>query len=422
MELYQLVVENYKRDKWKARPFDGMLEIKNTKRDQLLPFLKLCVSEISEGGTFVDAAFSFLTPEEFREIVDFTFQKAAAETWSTVLLSVVDYASLQFPELLLPYHERLVKRRGLSYADRWAWRGAGALEIDFLSKLIKSGNAELAHDAWECLVNIRTEEAIQRSYELFDLACERRDIGFNTFAHDSGFELKNGECRKLFFDDTYHIVFSSEYRAEQNKHRIHSVNITVQSKENHPTWHAEQLVSDATSFGGSLHSKCGCCGEKLHQLVRVPKKYLGNCWPITFATCLSCLGWEEHILFFVHDEQGTPLSYGKKENFCVPEFPGVALKEAEVSLVKTAERWKFQDWGLSNNRENLNRIGGMPTWVQGAEYPDCPCCHRTMTFCAQLDSALLTETGEEWLWGSGGICYLFLCDECRMSGSLWQCT
>ena len=133
MELYQLVVENYKRDKWKARPFDGMLEIKIQSAISSYPFWKLCVLEISEGGTFVDAAFSFLTPEEFRDCRLY-FPKAAAETWSTVLLSVVDYASLQFPELLLPYHERLVKTSaGLSYADRWAWRGAGALKLIFLA-------------------------------------------------------------------------------------------------------------------------------------------------------------------------------------------------------------------------------------------------------------------------------------------------
>lgn len=45
-----------------------------------------------------------------------------------------------------------------------------------------------------------------------------------------------------------------------------------------------------------------------------------------------------------------------------------------------------------------------------------------MTFLLQLDSDLPTEDGGEWLWGSGGIGYLFWCDSCKVSGLLWQCT
>ncbi|SUA50259.1 Uncharacterised protein [Paenibacillus thiaminolyticus] len=90
--------------------------------------------------------------------------------------------------------------------------------------------------------------------------------------------------------------------------------------------------------------------------------------------------------------------------------------------VPAPARWRTQDWALSNGRENLCRIGGMPSWIQDAQYPSCPECRETMAFIAQLDSDLPLADGGEWMWGSGGIGYLFWCDCCKVSGHLWQCT
>lgn len=85
-------------------------------------------------------------------------------------------------------------------------------------------------------------------------------------------------------------------------------------------------------------------------------------------------------------------------------------------------RWFWQAWGCSNSRENLNRVGGEPSWIQDAEYPSCPSCDKLMPYLFQLDSDLPTAGGGEWLWGSGGIAYGFWCDGCRISGVIWQCT
>lgn len=143
---------------------------------------------------------------------------------------------------------------------------------------------------------------------------------------------------------------------------------------------------------------------------------------IEFYTCMSCLGWEADALFFVHDESGIPSPFSEYSEKVEPAMPAEPLKETPVQYVLSPPRWGFQDWALSNGRENLNRIGGAPSWIQDSQYPECPKCNALMVFVAQLDSNLPTVGGEEWLWGSGGICYLFWCDNCRVSGSLWQCT
>ncbi|MNT59195.1 hypothetical protein D3C72_1966820 [compost metagenome] len=98
------------------------------------------------------------------------------------------------------------------------------------------------------------------------------------------------------------------------------------------------------------------------------------------------------------------------------------MLEAEVDLFAAPARWRWQDWGESNGRQNLSRVGGAPSWVQSANYPACPDCSQDMDFAMQLDSGLPQEEGGEWLWGSGGCNYTFWCKDCRVSGQLWQCT
>src|SRR6185436_2099056 len=103
-----------------------------------------------------------------------------------------------------------------------------------------------------------------------------------------------------------------------------------------------------------------------------------------------------------------PLDFGDVD----PEFPSGPIKETTVRLHVTPDRWRWQDWGLSNSRENLNRLCGYPSWIQSAEYPVCSICQERMRFVLQLDSDLPAADGSEWMWGSGGLCYAFWCDQC----------
>ena len=134
------------------------------------------------------------------------------------------------------------------------------------------------------------------------------------------------------------------------------------------------------------------------------------------------LPWERQPLFYRHDPSSSPSSIGYDGPRISPQFPVGPLREAVVGLAETPRRWFWQVWGCSNSRENLNRIGGEPCWVQDAEYPRCPTCDSVMAFLLELDSNLPTTDGGEWLWGSGGIAYGFWCDLCGVSGFLWQCT
>ena len=104
------------------------------------------------------------------------------------------------------------------------------------------------------------------------------------------------------------------------------------------------------------------------------------------------------------------------------DFVGLPLVETKVALVDLGPRWATQDWGHSNGRENLHRVGGPPCFVQDPDYQTCSGCGKTSHFLMQLDSELPAADGTEWLWGSGGIGYVFWCNACRRSSYMWQCT
>ncbi len=62
---------------------------------------------------------------------------------------------------------------------------------------------------------------------------------------------------------------------------------------------------------------------------------------------------------------------------------------------------------------DASTLGGIPMWLQDAEFPRCIDCGRLMTFLAQHDNGPL---GEE------GIYYAFFCAVCRVAGVTYQQT
>ncbi|WP_165249879.1 hypothetical protein [Paludisphaera soli] len=62
---------------------------------------------------------------------------------------------------------------------------------------------------------------------------------------------------------------------------------------------------------------------------------------------------------------------------------------------------------------SFSQLGGHPTWIQDAEYPECPDCHQTMPFVGQISNEDCQEFGE-------GIYYLFACGRCGVTATGYQ--
>jgi Domain of unknown function (DUF1963) len=60
-----------------------------------------------------------------------------------------------------------------------------------------------------------------------------------------------------------------------------------------------------------------------------------------------------------------------------------------------------------------SQFGGHPTWIQDAEYPECPKCNNPMPFVAQLAGEEVEEFGE-------GMFYAFCCIGCKQACTTYQ--
>lgn len=214
----------------------------------------------------------------------------------------------------------------------------------------------------------------------------------------------------LFSAHILHMTFPAPYLAEMLEKRSSKA-----ENRCHPTW--VETSGDASTFplGGGSEASCGICSEHLHHIItfdRIPDGLGVTDLPaLELSVCLACLSLGSGVLSYQHDGRGYPhdISQGKRW----PQFTEVReffhFKPTVVALANLGARWQRQNWGGSNGRENLHRIGGHPTWVQNAEYVPCPLCNQVSTFLMQLDEGLLTideRRGEPWgwNWSGGGIC------------------
>jgi hypothetical protein len=102
---------------------------------------------------------------------------------------------------------------------------------------------------------------------------------------------------------------------------------------------------------------------------------------LDLAYCFSCAdGWEP--AFHLHDTDGRPRPLDQTmRKLPLNSFEGEDVRPAiAAKVMRTPPRWQHQDWAMANDRENLNRIGGEPTWIQDPGYPACPSCQAAMPF------------------------------------------
>lgn len=184
-----------------------------------------------------------------------------------------------------------------------------------------------------------------------------------------------------------------------------------------PTWHLDTPVAGSARFGGAVAASCGLCGQPLALLIGWEAMPPDLRSPAEIVTCLSCLGWSSPVLYFAHGDGGVR-SVGPVSGPSAPEFPADPLPATTVTVHPTPRRWRRQEW---SHGQNLHRFGGPPTWVQSPDAPDCPRCHLMMDFLLQLDS-LDIAGGPWWLWGSGGLLYVFACADCDTTATFWQCS
>jgi len=410
-----------------ATPVVESANLATSHPEAISDFVMSVIGRFPKGGTFLHLTFSFLPQERWSEVVEFALNALEVSGGTKdAARSVIDYASFQCPQALHPHLDRLfqLQLHYQSYIRAYPWRESGEQHFPFLRSTLE--HADSTDDerelAWVALHETRHANAVSYATSYAEMRSNlpflpRSDEWIRGHLHRVGFHSENYSLRRLCTDSLYHLQLSPSFFVPLTRpHWLERI---------HPTWQLPDSIQ-TLQFGGMGQNACSSCGQKQHRLLTLDPIPAGlgvtGMGKLELDTCLSCLGWEQQQLFYKHDDDGIPFSVCYGGPSVVPQFPVGPLRETEVGLSSTPRRWFWQDWACSNSRENLNRIGGEPCWIQDAEYPNCPFCLKTMHFLFQLDSDLPTASGKEWLWGSGGIAYGFWCDECKVSGFLWQCT
>ena len=212
----------------------------------------------------------------------------------------------------------------------------------------------------------------------------------------------------------YHIIFPRSYFGAPYAPHL---------AKHHPTWRFEGGEA-GYNLGGVLGEPDGDAQNPLFHLITLdplPRDLPVRSLPRLILAAHVREVNEGEIVFYEHDAQGMPRRIGERTQ--VKYVQDEPIKECEVTLAPTPARWAAQDWGMSNSRQNLARIGGEPSWIQGTSVPTCPICGEKMEFLMQLDSELPScEQSGEVYFGSGGILYVFWCERTRVSGFFMQCT
>ncbi len=420
MDKIDSLIDGFVADGWKSEPFEAMLAIWREHPDDIPRLVINIVDRLPDGGTFLDAALSYLPEEDFAVAVEHAWAAIERRGHSRATDAVMEYASLQVPHLLTPYLERfftLMPNEG-SYFDVLPWRAADGAELRRLRRILASDQpAAIRRRAWRCLhaaSDLADVSVLAEHYVVMG-----HDAPVEGYLLETGIDVSTTPPRRLTTEHVLHLSFRRDYFTESRSSHM--------ERKNHPTWDPPADRSGIElGFGGTVTGRaCGNCGDDFDGLVELTgeaAELIEVGQRVQLVTCLTCLGWEIEVMFFAHNDAGVPTAIALPSELSEPQFPAGSLARTTVVLTETPTRWRAQEWGSANSRENLNRVGGDPTWVQSAEYPDCPRCDQLMPFIMQIDSELPDSDGAEWLWGSGGICFVFWCEQCAVSATLWQCT
>ncbi len=148
-------------------------------------------------------------------------------------------------------------------------------------------------------------------------------------------------------------------------------------------------------------------GTALRQLVQVAQ--------LRIVTCRRCIRHSLSPLFFAFAGDGTVTHLFREleDDFEPPPPPKKPLAAAPTNV-------KLRPGALvmsyyQRDPEAMNRVGGLPTWVQTPRPVPCPKCARPMRFVAQFDD----PPGDIWT-GSPGVLLAFFCPADRVGATTTQ--
>jgi hypothetical protein len=215
----------------------------------------------------------------------------------------------------------------------------------------------------------------------------------HAYAHEAGWDLlDNGGRRDLFFTTAMPLVTP-----------------------------AETLADDRTvSVGTPTDHNCQWCGRQFVSMLDIHLtsdtvsflKLSGTRLRVTTCDVCSCYG----IVFSKNDGTGGSTWHPSNSRPAyLPDNPNDWDAFPERPLVLSGRKRNFMESASWTYVPGVafSQIGGLPTWIQDAEYPDCPECSQTMLFIGQISNEDFDPLME-------GIQYCFVCPQCNVTATSYQ--
>ena len=175
----------------------------------------------------------------------------------------------------------------------------------------------------------------------------------------------------------------------------------------------EEATASSVRCRTRINEQCSSCGGSLYWLFdfsEISAEYMVGIPAEAPRKVLCCLHCSCFGPFFTNygqcgaeqlrvENDGCGFQYNGDRESCIRR-----LVDSPCSPFACAEPFAIDD---------ASTLGGIPMWLQDAEFPRCTECGRLMTFLAQHDNSPL---GEE------GIYYAFFCDRCHVAAVSYQQT
>lgn len=277
-------------------------------------------------ATFLDAALDLLD--------DAAYVRTTSEAWRRFRLGhraaglsrVLRSAMLQHPDVFADDWECLLQAQvdGADDLDRPnAWHALDEPTArQWLGWTTAAGiDDTLAHRRATALLHCEHLQVVRDAWR--QLAPDSTTSSARYTLMSAGFAVEDGQLRGLHDPEPRHLLLGAdqwEQMLAQQADWKRDIWLAQAS------WRPDGPVTAGALMGGALAGTCGLCHQPLHRLLALedatgaPFAHEG---PLTLATCLSCQGWEERALFFVHDVDGQagPHRSQKREMPLPPHFP-----------------------------------------------------------------------------------------------------
>ncbi|MDS0524715.1 hypothetical protein NNC19_03420 [Clostridium sp. SHJSY1] len=339
----------------------------------------------------LEEMYNLISDENIEELKEYSMElyDSGNDTWENILLNLLCLRDANIDECLK------VLVRDECYYPQELFKGASKEVRDLiLNQLELEENKTDINHILMALAWIGDDKVV----EIFN-NWKKQEPNFSKvlyvpaheYSYEAGWKLdSNGNKRDLFFKECY------------------GVKVGQHKKE------------DSVSFIEKHNGKCKWCGRNLNSLLKVDlndekMKFLeieGK--TLNLVTCDNCACYGNVYMDVDFYGRSRWSSYN-----ITPEYLPKDIDLEDYDYDKSIcieDEIKNKNYGISQFVEGYkSKIGGLPTWIQDAEYPKCPKCGEDMIFIGQVSMEDVMEYGE-------GIYYGFLCKECKITGTAYQQT